>query len=58
MTCLTESEMPLLPAVFSLVESCMLLLEETDSDIRQVVMRFVGSLQWSTKNPKVMCCCF
>ena len=44
----------LLPGVFSLVEACMLLLEETDCDIRQVATRFVGNLQWDKKSPKVI----
>ena len=46
----------LLPGVFSLVEACMLLLEETDCDIRQLATRFVGNLQWDKKSPKVIHC--
>ncbi|XP_076464925.1 tRNA (32-2'-O)-methyltransferase regulator THADA-like [Babylonia areolata] len=39
--------------IASLVESCMVLLEETDSDIRRVVTCFVGQLEWKQKDPKV-----
>ncbi|KAL8610956.1 hypothetical protein ACOMHN_042572 [Nucella lapillus] len=41
------------PWMASLVESCMVLLEETDSQIRRVVTRFVGKLDWTLKEPKV-----
>jgi hypothetical protein len=38
---------------FSLVEACMLLLDDTDSAIRSVAVRFVASLDWESKHPKV-----
>lgn len=39
----------------SVLDACLILLEETNTDIRKFATHFVGSLQWDKKAPRVCC---